>query len=119
MRVEFFPSGNIQQIVDRIRGALEREGFIFAENERTYAVHYPNGRVEKTQTGSKSWARKQLADPYPLHFSIEIEGEAVQEGGNPVIRANFVEFQANRKHEYGGSHALDSHVDLFCEIFQE
>ena len=119
MKVEFITAGSTEQIVGRMRNELEKRGFTFAENEKSYKVHYSNGRAEKIQTWSKFWARKQLEDPYPAHFSIEIDGEVVLEEGNTIIKADFIENHANRPHGAGGSRAIDEYVDLFCEILRD
>jgi hypothetical protein len=50
--------------------------------------------------------------------SIEIEGEVVLEESNCIIKADFIENHANRRHGAGGSRAIDEYVDLFCEIFR-
>jgi hypothetical protein len=119
MKVEFFTAGSTEGIVERIRNELEKRGFIFAENEKSYHVHYSKGEVEKVQTWSKFWARKQLEDPYPPFFSIEIDGEVVLEGKNAIIKADFIENHANRPHGAGGSRAIYEYVDLFCEILRD
>ena len=118
MKVDFFTSGSIEKIVERMRGKLEEKGFVFSENEKSYVVHYSNGQAHKTQTWSKFWARKQLEAPYSPLVSIEIEGEVILEGGNGVIKADFIENHANRRHGAGGSRAIDEYVDFFCEIFR-
>lgn len=118
MKVDFFTSGSTEEIVERIRNELEKRGFIFAENEKSYKVHYSNRQVKKTQTWSKFWARKQLEDPYPPFFSMEIDGEVVLEEKKAIIRADFIENHANRPHGAGGSRAIDEYVDLFCEILR-
>jgi len=118
MKVEFLTSGSTEKIVERMRSELEKKGFIFAENEKSYVVHYSNGQVKKIQTWSKFWARKQLEDPYPSFFSIEIEGEVVLEGENAIVKADFIENHANRRHGAGGSRAIDEYIDLYCEIFR-
>jgi len=118
MKVEFFTTGSTEEIVERMRNELEERGFIFTENEKSYQVHYSNGRVEKSQTWSKFWARKQLEDPYPPSFSIEIDGEVVLEGKKAIVRADFIENHANRPHGAGGSRAIDEYLDLFSEILQ-
>ncbi len=119
MKVEFFTTGCTAEVVERMRTELEKRGFIFAENEKSYHVHYSNGQLEKTQTWSKFWTRKQLDDPYPPHYSIEIEGEVILEGKNAIIKADFIENHANRPHGAGGSRAIDEYVDLFCEILRD
>jgi hypothetical protein len=118
MKVEFFTSGSIEKTVERMRSKLEEMGFVFSENEKSYAVHYSNGQINKTQTGSKVWARKQLEAPHAPLVSIEIEGEVILQGGNAVIQADFIENHANRRHGAGGSRAIDEYVDLFSEIFR-
>jgi hypothetical protein len=118
MKVEFFTSGSIEKTVEKMHCKLEEKGFVFSENEKSFAVHYSNGQIHKTQTWSRFWARKQMEAPYSPLVSIEIEGEVVLEGENSVIKADFMENHANRRHGAGGSRAIDEHVDLFCEIFR-
>jgi hypothetical protein len=117
MKVEFFVSGDIKEVVDRIRDALEKEGFSFEEEDGSYSVHYSQGGYSKIQTRSKFWARKQLEDPYPKDYSIEIDGEVVLEQGHTIIRTDFVENHGNRPHRYGGTRAVERYVDGFCNIF--
>lgn len=119
MKVEFFTTGSTEEIVERMRNELEKTGFIFAENEKSYNVHYSNEQIEKTQTWSKFWARKQLDDPYPSHYSIEIEGEVILEEKNTIVKADFIENHANRPHGAGGSRAIDEYLDIFSEIFRD
>jgi hypothetical protein len=118
MIVEFHISGSIEETVERLRTELEGKGFAFSENEKSYAVHYSNGQINKTQTGSRFWARKQLGPPYPSTTSIEVEGEIVQSEGRTIVKTDFIENHANRRHGAGGSRAIDEYVDFFCEIFR-
>ena len=117
MKVEFFVSGNLNEVVGRIRDALENEGFSFEEEDVSFTVHYTKGQFSKIQTRSKFWARKQLEDPYPRDYSIEIDGEVVLEQGRTIIRTDFVENHGNRPHRYGGTHAVERYVEDFCTIF--
>jgi hypothetical protein len=118
MRVDFFTAGSIEKTVETMRSKLGEKGFVFSENEKAYVVHYTNGQIDKRQTESRFWARKQPAAPYSPLVSIEIEGEVVLERGNSFVRADFIENHANRRHGAGGSRAIDEYVDLFCEIFR-
>lgn len=118
MRVDFLTLGSIEKTVEKMRNKLEEKGFVFSENDKSYVVHSKNGQINKTQTWSKFWARKQLQAPYSPLVSIEIEGEVVLEEGSSLIKADFIENHANRRHGAGGSRAIDEHVDLFCEIFR-
>ena len=116
MKVEFFTVGSVSDIVKRIQKIMEETGFIFSENDASYSVRYSNGKILKSQTGSKFWARKQLEAPHPAHFSIEIDGEVVIEKENSVVKAIFIENHANRPHDYGGSSVIDEYVDIFSKI---
>ena len=118
MRVDFFTAGSIEKTVETMRSKLSEKGFVFSENEKAYCVHYKDGQIDKRQTVSKFWARKQLTVPYSPLFSVEIEGEVVLEEGNSVVKADFIENHANRRHGAGGSRAIDEYVDLLCEILR-
>lgn len=63
-----------------MRSSLEKDGFIFAENDKSYDVHYTNEGVKKVQSWSLFWSKKQLSDPYKPTFSIVIKGEVKKRG---------------------------------------
>lgn len=113
MKVDFITSGDIEKTVATVRRAIEENGFVFSENDKSYVVRCTDGQIQKTQTGSRFWARKQLQPPYSPLYSIEIEGEIVLDGAGVVIRADFIENHANRRHGAGGSRAIDEYVDYF------
>lgn len=117
MKAKLQLSVSVEAIVKKMRESLIKDGFIFAENDKSYVVQYTDKGMKKIQSWSKFWSRKHLGDPYPIDYSLVIQGEIKQEEKASIIEVELVEYHANREHGYGGTDVIDQYFDKFCEIF--
>lgn len=118
MKFKLYLSMGVADIIDRMGKFMQKEGFLFAENDKTYEVHFEDKEMRKIQNWSKFWLRKQLGGDYPPHFALVIQGEVKLERNASVIEGEIIEYHGNREHNYGGSRAIDTHFNSFCEIFK-
>jgi len=111
---------DIEATVKKLQTGLAQAGFIFAENDRSYLLAQGEaGGVTRELCGSTFWARKQLSDPHPRSHSIELEGEIAVENESTAVRVELCELHGQRRHSLGGSHALESFVELFGRLLFE
>jgi hypothetical protein len=101
----------VEETVRKMRSSLEKDGFIFAENDKSCDVRHTNEGIKEVQNWSLFWSRKQLSDPYKPTFSIVIQGEVKKEGESSVVEAELIEYHHNREHFYGGTVAVEEYFD--------
>lgn len=116
IKTKLFLEIGVEEAVKKMRSYLENDGFIFAENDKSYDVYYTKG-IEKVQSWSLFWSKKRLSDPYKPTFSIVIKGEVKRENEGSVVEAELIEYHHNREHFYGGATAVNEYFNKFCKIF--
>lgn len=109
---------SVEQALEKIGSALTKDGFIFSEEDAAYVVEYSEKECVKTKNYSRFWARRDLGDRYPAHYSLVMEGTLEEEEGGTVVSLEIVEYHHGRRHTYGGTRAIEEYFDRFCAIFE-
>lgn len=100
-----------------MRTFLEKDGFIFVEEDKAFDVYSVDVDIRKVQTRSLFWSHKHLSEPFPPSYSIVIKGEIRKDDKGSVIETEIIELHGNREHPYGGTKAIDEYFRKLCKIF--
>ena len=107
-------STTVGESLEKFSALLVGEGFIFAEEDRTYVVRYRNKRSKKILNQSQFWSRKNLGDELPPTYSLVVKGMIRQCNGGSLVEFELIEYHANHPHRLN-CESVDFYFDVLTK----